>query len=102
MIHVLATVRVAPGRREEFLAEFRQLVPQVHAEQGCIEYGAAIDIVTMLPAQIAPRDDVVLVIEKWEDVAALEAHLMAPHMLAYRGRVKALVLGTELQILEPA
>lgn len=102
MIHVVATIRIAPGKRDEFLAEFRQLIPLVRAEQGCIEYGAAVDLPTTLPAQVPPRDDVVMVIEKWEDIAALEKHLIAPHMLDYRGRVKTMVLGTELQILKPA
>lgn len=102
MIHVLATIRIAPGKREEFLQEFAALTPAVHAEEGCIEYGAAIDVQTLLPAQLAPREDVVMVIEKWENIDALAAHLIAPHMLTYRAKVKSLVLGTELQVLEPA
>lgn len=102
MIHVLATIRLAPGKREEFLAEFRRLVPQVRAEQGCLEYGPAIDLPTGLPAQVPPREDVVMVIEKWSDLDALSAHLMAPHVASYRARVKSLILGTELQILQPA
>ena len=102
MIHVLATIRVAPGKRDEFLKEFHQLIPLVREETGCIEYGSAIDVQTTLPAQLPLRDDVVMVVEKWDDLDALAAHLMAPHMLEYRARVKALVLGTELQVLEPA
>lgn len=102
MIHVLATIRVAPGKRAEFLAEFHKLIPLVRAETGCIEYASAIDVQTTLPAQLPLRDDVVMVVEKWDDLDALAAHLMAPHMLEYRARVKSLVLGTELQVLEPA
>ena len=34
--------------------------------------------------------------------AALEAHLVAPHMGPYRAKVKPIVVGTQLQILEPA
>jgi quinol monooxygenase YgiN len=30
------------------------------------------------------------------------AHLSLPHMLAYREDVKALVVGTKLQVLQPA
>ena len=37
-----------------------------------------------------------------ELLAALKAHLTAPHMEAYRPRVKHLVRSTALQILEPA
>jgi quinol monooxygenase YgiN len=37
MLCVLATIDVAEGRRDEFLNVFRQLVPQVLAEEGCLE-----------------------------------------------------------------
>ena len=35
-------------------------------------------------------------------LAALKAHLVAPHMVAYRPKVKEFVLSSKLQILEPA
>lgn len=102
MIHVLATIEVAPGKRDAFLAEFRKLMPKVHAENGCIEYGPAIDIASGIAVQDAPRPNVVLVIEKWTDLAALKAHLAAPHMDEYREAVKDFVRGVRLQVLEPA
>ena len=48
------------------------------------------------------RDDIVVVVEKWESVAALEAHLIAPHMMEYRPKVKDFVKKVYLQILTPA
>ncbi len=101
MIYVVATVQLAPGRRDDFLKEFRQVAPLVRAEAGCLEYGPTIDVTSGIPAQAAPRDDTVTVVERWDDVDALQAHLMAPHMLAYRAKVKGMVLGTTLQVLEP-
>ena len=102
MIHVLATIEIAAGRREAFLAEFRKIVPLVRAEPGCLDYGPAIDVVTSIPNQAGPRDNAVTVIEKWESVAALEKHVVAPHMVEYRGKVKGMVVRSELRILEPA
>ena len=102
MICVIATIEVVPGRREEFLTAFRDLVPQVHEEGGCLEYGPMVDVDTNIPAQGPARDHAVTVVEKWESLEALEAHLMAPHMLAYRKSVGDLVVGTSLQILQPA
>jgi quinol monooxygenase YgiN len=102
MIHVIATVEVAPGRREAFLAEFSRLVAVVRAEPGCLEYGPAVDVAAGLPGQVPPRADVVTVVEKWESLDALRAHLGAPHMLEYRGRVKDLVARVGLQVLQPA
>jgi quinol monooxygenase YgiN len=45
---------------------------------------------------------VVVVVEKWESVAALRAHLEAPHMMEYRLKVKDFVHKVSLQILTPA
>ena len=102
MIHVIATVELAPGTRDKFLAEFRKLIPDVRAEAGCIEYGPAIDAETDIPIQFRLGADRMVVIEKWETVAALKAHSVAPHMQAYRARVKDYVRGMELRVLTPA
>jgi quinol monooxygenase YgiN len=101
MIHVLATVEVAPGRREDYLREFRKVIPDVHREKGCIEYGPAVDIPTGLPVEIPLRDNVVVIIEKWESLDDLKAHLAAPHMKVYRAAVKDLIKGMQVQVLKP-
>lgn len=102
MIHVLATIELHPGRRADFLREFHRIVPAVRAEQGCLEYGPTIDSPTGLAAQPPLRDDVVTIVEKWESLADLQAHLIAPHMVEYRPRVKEMVVRTTLHVLEPA
>jgi len=102
MIYVVATIELAPGKRDAFLEEFRKLVPLVREEQGCIEYGPTIDFETNISAQGEVRPNVVTVMEKWDSIDALEAHLIAPHMVEYRGRVKEIVQGTQLQVLQPA
>ena len=102
MIHVIATIELVPGARDGFLREFRQVQPAVQREEGCLEYSAAIDLATGLAAQAPVRPDVVTIVEKWASLAALQAHLTAPHMLAYRPRVKDFVKMVRLTILEPA
>lgn len=102
MIYVIATIELEPGSRDEFLAHFRAVVPKVLQEAGCLEYGPTVDIETNIGAQASPRDQVVTVVEKWDSIEALEAHLVAPHMLTYREKVKRLVRGASLQILRPA
>jgi quinol monooxygenase YgiN len=102
MIYVLATIEIAAGKREKFLAEFKNNIPNVLAEDGCLEYVPTIDLPTRISAQGDERTDVVTVVEKWDSLEALEAHLVAPHMIEYRAKVKDLVNGASLQILTPA
>ena len=102
MLHVIAMIEIWPGRRADFLVEFHKVVPQVRAEAGCLEYGPTVDVDTGIGAQAPLRADVVTVVEKWESLAHLQAHLAAPHMDAYREAVKDLVAGMTLYILEPA
>lgn len=101
MIHVIATVHCKPGSRDAFLAEFHQIIPDVLQEAGCIEYGPTIDAKTELSNQ--QRDgDRVMIIEKWESLEALHAHLVAPHMQAYRPKVKGMIDSTQLYVLQNA
>lgn len=101
MIHVLAHIELHPGTREKFLAEFHKIVEPVRAEDGCLEYGPTVDAATDIAAQQA-NPDRVIVVEKWESVAHLNAHLVAAHMLDYRPKVKDYVRQTTLFVTEPA
>ncbi len=102
MIHVIATIEVVEGKRDAFLEEFRKLVPLVRVEDGCVDYGPTIDLPTGHAAQLPTRPHFVTVVEKWASLDALRAHLAAPHMAAYRLRVKDLVAAVHLQVLQPA
>lgn len=101
MIHVLAQIETTPGHREDFLAEFGQVAILVRQESGCIEYGAAVDVPTGIPVQNFIGETAVLIVEKWESIEHLKAHLVAPHMTDYRVRIKPFVQSVRLQVLEP-
>ncbi len=101
MIHVVATVDLNPGTRDQFLTEFRKIVPDVKAEAGCIDYFPTIDAETGIPTQFKIGPDKITIIERWADAAALKAHLVAPHMQAYRPKVKAFVKGIEVRVFSP-
>jgi quinol monooxygenase YgiN len=102
MICVIATIETAAGRRDDLLTVFRGLVPQVRTEKGCIEYAPMIDVPSGLEAQGPLRQNVVAVVEKWESLAALEAHLKTPHMAEFRRQTEDMRLSARLQILQPA
>ena len=101
MIHVIAVITAKPGQRESILTHFRANVPAVRAEQGCIEYGAALDADPALPFQTKWGPDTFLVVEKWQSMDALKAHAAAPHMAAYGAKTKEFVASRTIYILSP-
>ena len=101
MITVIATISCQPGHRDDFLREFNAIVPEVLNEDGCVEYGPMIDASTDLEKQHTDEHRITIV-EKWESLPALKAHLVAPHMETYRPKVRNFIGSTELRILEVA
>ena len=99
MITVIASITIQQSRIQEFLEHFKAIVPDVLRETGCIEYYPAVDIQTGLPPQVLDGN-VVTIIEKWQSVAALQAHLTTPHMRQYQERVKELVASVSLKVLQ--
>ena len=80
MINVIASISVKAFERDAFIEIFKTNVPKVLEEEGCVEYSATVDFQTDIPIQ-ETNANVVTVIEKWESLPHLEAHLTAPHML---------------------
>ena len=101
MVNVLASISVKEGKRADFIAAFKDNLPAVRAEEGCLEYFPAVDIDADLPPQQLD-ENAVTVIEKWASLEALRAHLSAPHMLAYKEKVKDIVEGVSLKVLQEA
>jgi len=107
MIHVIAIITTKPGKREEVLANIQEGLPRVHAERGCIEYALASD------AEIDPRytaagspglntalgPDALVVIEKWESLEALDAHIAALPSAPSSVKNRDLIAGRVVHIL---
>lgn len=101
MINVLASIRVKPAQLSNFISIFKANTPKVLEEEGCIEYAATVDYKTPIPIQeIDPC--VVTIIEKWQSLEHLNAHLEAPHMLEYKAKVVDMVEDLSLKILQEA
>jgi len=101
MINVIASISVKAEKLSEFLEIFKSNIPSVRDESGCIEYFPAVDIDADLPPQ-SLDENVVTIIEKWENLEALRDHLNAPHMLAYKEKVKDIVEGVSIKVLQEA
>jgi quinol monooxygenase YgiN len=101
MIHVVAVITAKPGQREKLLDAFRANVPAVRAEDGCIEYGAAVDADGLGSFQTKFGPDTFVVVEKWSSVDALKAHAAAPHMAAYAAKTKDMLASRTIHVLAP-
>jgi quinol monooxygenase YgiN len=100
MLHVIAIITAKPGRRDELLALSRANIPAVLAEDGCIEYGPAID--ADVPGLSTFGPDTFVVIEKWASAAHLAAHAASPHMKAYGAAATDLIAARAVHALTSA
>ncbi len=101
MIHVIASIRVKEGSLEEYVALFKENVPNVLEEDGCVQYVPCVDADTGWKAQDLDGQRM-MVIEKWETMDALQAHSRAPHMAAFRKKAGHLVESVSLQVVTDA
>lgn len=100
-VHVIAVITAKSGMRAEVLDLFQANVPAVHAEDGCIEYGATVDTDGVGPLQTRFGDDTFVVVEKWASLDALKAHAAAPHMAAYGAATKDMLENRVIHVLSP-
>jgi quinol monooxygenase YgiN len=101
MIAVIATINLKEGKRDAYLAELRKIIPDVRKEDGNIEYAPYVDFPSGFPVQPPIRPDTVTLIEKWESLDALKAHMKAPHMGPYRQGTKDILDSMQVQVLSP-
>ncbi len=101
MITVLASIYVKAGEMEKFLDILKANVPSVCAEDGCVSYVPMVDVASQLPSQEL-NENIVTIVEQWESIEALKAHLTTPHMLKYKDNVEAIVKQVTLKVLENA
>jgi quinol monooxygenase YgiN len=99
MVHVIAVITAKPGMRGQILEAFQANVPAVHAEDGCIEYGATVDADGVGPFQTRFGDDTFVVVEKWESLDHLLAHAASDHMKAYGAKTKDFIAERKVHVM---
>lgn len=100
MISVVAVITAKPGLRAQVLEAFNANRPAVLAEDGCIEYQAAVDASAFPPSRGSFGEDTFVVLERWESPAALKAHGASAHMAEYAAKTKEMVANRVIHILE--
>lgn len=100
-VHVVAIITAKPGQRAALLDAFQANVPNVLAEDGCIEYQATVDAEGAGAIQARFGEDTFVVVEKWASMEHLKAHAAAPHMAAYAAKAKDMIADRVIHILSP-
>ena len=98
MIYVIAAVTTKEGKLQDWLKIFKKVQPLVHKEDGCYSY----TVHTPASCFGEPADpNRAVILEKWESLEHLAAHIKTDHMVAFFAEVKDLLNGTtDVQILD--
>ena len=86
--------------RAEYIAKTMSIVDTVRAEKGCCEYRLLGDAVTDWEKPQRFGDRTLWMLEKWESIDALKAHLQTPHMKAFGPSVRPLRSNGTFHVLE--
>lgn len=101
MLTIIAEIRVHEGQQHKtkVIHAFEKITPTVLAEQGCHGYELLVDADLNVNFQ-AKDDNVITMLEYWESIEHLNAHMQTAHMQAYQAEVKDDVIDVKIRILE--
>ena len=101
MLVVIADIQIRSGvqHRENVLNAFRKITPVVLQEDGCYGYELLVDYESNVDYQTKSPDSITM-LEHWESIEHLNAHLQTPHMKAYQQQVKDDVLDVKIRIMQ--
>jgi quinol monooxygenase YgiN len=100
MVYVVVKVTVREGKVGEYIDLFKSVAETVRREKGCIEYKPAVDAAGAPPDSV--DKNIVFILERWNSMDELGAHLGTSHMADYFEKQKSLVVGSEIKVLEEA
>lgn len=101
MIDVIAFITIKENNTSKFIKLFKENMPHVLKEKGCIAYYPTIDLQTQLEIQnYNPKQ--IVVVEKWENLPSLEAHLETSHMKSFFKSTQHIVENITLKVLQEA
>ena len=90
MLYVIARVKLEEGAMASFLEAAVPCVEATRLEPGNISYELALH---------GEEENVVLIIERWQNRAALDAHFIAPHFLTYRQATSGMVASRRIDVV---
>jgi len=86
--------------RAAYVAKTKEVVDKVRAEPGCLFYSLMGDAQTDWEKPQRSGEKVLWMIEHWDSIQSLKAHLATPHMKAFGPSVSPLRASSTFQVLE--
>lgn len=101
MLTIIAEIQIRSGAKhyENVCHAFKKITPIVLLEKGCYGYELLTDYLTEVDFQTKVPDSITL-LEHWESMQHLKAHLKTAHMQAYQVQVKDDVIGVKIRIMQ--
>lgn len=93
MLYLISTAYLRPGTRDACLEHAHAIIAASRKEPGCISYDAH--------TSVTDPDRIVLV-ERWESRAALDAHFQTEHFRVWRAAIAPYVLSRQMEVITPA
>ena len=91
IVNVVAAIAAKPGQEKRVEEILMGLVQPSRQDKGCILYDLHRDL---------DNPGVFVFYEAWESREMLEAHLNAPHLLAWREKAPELAASMDVKVLE--
>jgi quinol monooxygenase YgiN len=88
MIIVTATITAKPGERDNMIIKSQNLIESTRLESGCISYNLY---------KSTEGDDILLMLEQWENIEVLETHMQTVHFKAFGAAIEN-ILARKLDI----
>ena len=89
MLVIAGRIEIDPANRDAAIQAAVAMMEETHKETGCISYTFSADLSDPGGFQI---------FEEWQSQEALDAHLAAPHMAAFQGKLGGLgIKGMKVQ-----
>ena len=101
-VYVLCRFDLKPDADvHDYAAKTLAVVPTVRAEDGCRLYTLLKDATTDWDKPMRFGERTMWMLEKWDSVDALKAHLSTPHMKAFGPTVRPMRTSSTFHVLEP-
>jgi quinol monooxygenase YgiN len=102
MIFSITTIKIAEGKRDEFLHKAEAMRTHLRQQRGCRDMQVLTDHPSLLPGMSRPRPDVITIIRKWDNEQYIASSFGDKALLDFSKEVQDLILEIEQRFFETA